>query len=57
MTTKTTQGPQDTGQRGRSPGHLSGRDSRAELGMGRSTIYGRRAATAPDPFVQMGGDR
>jgi hypothetical protein len=36
---------------------LSVTDMRPELGIARSTIYDRSAATAHNPFVQLGGDR
>lgn len=58
MTTQTTQAPRGTGVRRRSPGvHLGISDLNAEVGIGRSTIYDRRAAPAPNPLVQAGGDR
>ena len=58
MSPKTTHVLRGTGERRRSPGiHISvNTDLRAGLGVGLSTIYARRTATAPNPYVHAGGD-
>jgi hypothetical protein len=58
MTTQTNQATRGTGDRHRSHRvHRSVTEMRPKLAIGRSTIYDRRAATAPNPLVYQGGDR
>jgi hypothetical protein len=58
MTTQTNSALRGTGEHRRSPGiHHSVTEMRQERGITRWAIYDRRGPTAPNPLVQLGGDR